>query len=481
MKSSYFKILTILSVFLCASCSKDNKNNDLFCDKPITHFAHLSGSWYPGTHEDINKEIGNYFVQIRKDFRSVVDPHSVRAIIVPHAGWYYSGLCAASAYNTLMHDDAEKNKLIERVIILSPSHRIFVNGVALPEYTEYLTPLGKVGVDMDSINKLKSKKNFLFVKDVHEKEHSVEIQIPFLQSVIENFKIVPLIVGNLNNDNLAQVVQSLKDIINDKTLVVVSSDFIHHGNSYEYKPFTHDIFLQIRYLDSYAINRITDFDLYAFDRFLEQTAATICGVVPIKILMGLVNIQAFGSVVNPRLTCYYMSSQIVKAISGNLINSKKLFDIIQDKDMDSSVSYVGMIFSDQDFESLDKSDRYTDYEKKSLLRSARDKINNEFYSDERKMPDHVLFPVISPSLQRNVGAFVTLNSKKGDLRGCIGRIVSDLPLYQTVSSMAYAAAFKDDRFSGVKKEELENLVIDITILSPPVRVNSYKDIKIGRD
>jgi AmmeMemoRadiSam system protein B/AmmeMemoRadiSam system protein A len=471
MRSLKYKPIILLIMFIAAACSKDNHDKKNPNPEPIVHLAHLTDGWYPQSEISLQKALQEYFAQAQKYFKFQADPNSVKAIIVPHAGLYYSGLCAASTYQSLLNSDGSKNNHIERVILLAPSHRVFVNGIAFPEYNVYKTALGEIKVDTEVIKILSKASAFTISKETHDKEHSIEIQLPFLQHVLNDFKIVPLIVGNMTDENFALAVNKIQTFVDEKTLVVVSSDFTHQGEFYDYKPFQHDIFVQVRYLDSCAVQIICNGLISDFDKFCRETGISICGSNPIRILMGLKHLGTFGSDISARLACYYMSSQL----------KQKLFDIVSDEQSENSVSYVGMIFTSQNTEALKAADQLTSYEKKSLLKLVRDKIENEFKPDDKKLPDHVLYPIISPALQKICGAFVTLNTKDGNLRGCIGRIVTDQPLYQTVGEMSVAAAFHDNRFAPVKKEEFDNIVIDITILSKPEKVESYKDIKIGRD
>ncbi len=473
--------IILLAILISAACSKDGLENKISNPEPVTHLAHLTDGWYPQNEIIIQKTLKEYFAQAQKHFKIRNDTNSVKALIVPHAGWYYSGLCAASVYQTLLNSDGSKNNHIEKVIILAPSHRTFVNGIAFPEYNNYKTALGEIKVDTEAIKTLSKSPYFSLSKEAHDMEHAIEIQLPFLQYVLNSFKIVPLIVGNMTDESMAMAITKIQTIINEKTILIVSSDFTHYGDFYDYNPFQHDIFVQVRYLDSCAIQIIYNGLISDFDKFCKETGISICGSNPIKILMGLKHLETFGTDINARLACYYTSSQLTKARNDKDIQAKKLFDMVSDEQTQNSVSYVGMVFVAQNPGTLQAKDQLTDYEKQSLLKLARNKIENEFKPDDKKLPDHVLYPVISPGLQQVCGAFVTLNTKDGNLRGCIGRIVSDQPLYQTVGDMSVAAAFNDNRFAPVKKEELDNIVIDITILSAPQKVACYKDIQIGRD
>lgn len=480
-KYSFFILFFILPNIIFSACKKSiSKEVERSHGEKLIHKAGLSFEWYSSQPETLKSDLNSYLKQSRRDFNVYVGSDQVKAIIVPHAGFYYSGLCASCAYQALLDKNGTKNEQISKVIVLCPSHRVFLNNIALPDYNVYQTCLGEIEVDTKAINILgKSSSVFRTHADAHKLEHAIEIQLPFLQSTINNFKIIPLIVGNLTPDFFHEAVLALKKIVDDSTLIVISSDFTHFGKNYEYQPFSKLIFYQIRYLDSLAIQAITSLYGYGFEQLLQDTHVTICGQMPINLLLGLASLGVYKNL-NSKLACYYNSSQLKKAINGNVINSDVLLNSVSDDLCDSCVSYASIIFTVPPIGQRDMESLLTDYEKKSLLKMARQVIENEFKSDINKIPEHLIYPVITPSIQHASGVFVTL-TKKGDLRGCIGKIIADKPLYQSVAEMAWAAAFNDSRFKPLKKEELDNIVIDITILTVPRKIVNYKEIQIGRD
>lgn len=473
-------LLIFLSIF--SACTKEDREQIANNHNPsIIHRAHLSDGWYPQDPDVLTNLLDGYFDQAKHAFPVKSDPIQVKALIVPHAGYFYSGFCAATAYQTLFQNDNQLNSKINRIIIISPSHRVFLNNIAMPDYNIYKTALGEVNVDTHALKTLGTSSTvFKTHADAHANEHAIEIQLPFLQKTVASFKIVPLIVGNLSPDNFHEAVLALKKIITPDTLVVISSDFTHFGANYEFKPFSKMIFQQIRYVDSLAIQSISNLSGYDFNQILQDTGTTICGKMPINLLLGLIDCKTYSNL-TARLTCYYNSAQILKAYNKNTISPNKLLDFASDKDNESSVSYAGLIFSTQNLESLNSEDRLTGFEKKSLLKQVRQTLENYYLDDANKAPLHLLYPVVTPAITRPSGAFVTLNKKNGELRGCIGRIFATAELYKTISDMAIAAATQDSRFNPVTKEELENIVIDITILTDPHRVRGYKDIQLGRD
>ncbi|MFH1831249.1 MAG: AmmeMemoRadiSam system protein B [bacterium] len=451
----------------------------------FVHKAHLSSGWYPQSSGYLTHQIGSYLEQAQNSFYVEADPHAVKALIVPHAGYYYSGLCAATAYQTILEtrnlfSQNIKNKHINRVIVISPSHKTFLNGIALPDYLQYQTALGNIDVDAHACKELAKSPLFHVLPEAHAQEHAIEVQLPFLQQTVEHFKLIPLIVGYLNDFEYDQVVSLLSKFIDDKTLIVVSSDFMHHGVSYDYAMFDKEILNQVRFVDSLAFEAIAQQSGDAFGKVLTETKTTICGQDAIKILLGIIKKGLLGKV-EPRLSCYYTSAQMAKARQNeDIIDVSKLLTDVQDIDARNSVSYLGIIFTAQNLAQLSKENQLTGFEKKEMLKLARTVVENMFKPEKERTPEHLLWPIKSAGIQKAAGAFVTLNTRDGNLRGCIGQIASWNPLYQTIIEMSKSAAFKDNRFKPVTKQELSNLVFDITVLTAPEKVSSFQEIVLGQ-
>jgi len=446
---------------------------------PIIHKAHLAAGWYPQNKEILIKSIDDYLKIAQQEFYVANDPYKVKALIVPHASHYFSGLAACTAYQSLLTSKNQKNTRINKVIILCPSHTKGFYGIALPNYDFYETVLGKIEVDQTSINNLKKQNLFNEDEMVSNTEHAIEIQLPFLQQTISNFKIIPLIVGAITISDYDLVAQELKKVIDDTTLIVISSDFIHFGSNFNYKPFDKNILYQIKQTDSLAIQAINKQSFSEYNQVMINTKATICGHGPIKILLKLLEQKLFGKI-NTQLSCYYTSPQLENARkkNRNVINVKSLMKHVPDEKMQHSVSYASLIFNAQDLNELKKEDLLTGYEKKTLLKLARNCIKNAL--EGNPINEALLYPIKTLALSQISGAFVTLNKKDDILRGCIGRIITTDPLYKTVAEMSKASAFKDSRFSPLTKEELKNVVIDITVLTPPQKVENYNKIVLGK-
>ncbi len=474
-----FRFLVFGIFFLFPAC---NSSSSIENSEKIIHNAHLSNSWYPQEKEVLNNKIEELFNFSENNFDVVVDPNSIKVLIAPHAGYYYSGIAAASAYQNLLEDKNSfaKNKKIKKVIILSPTHVKGFKGISLPDYDVYKTVLGNIDVNAESISILKEQDNFDIVAGTHDIEHAIEIQLPFLQKTIQDFEIVPLVVGYLNPNDYDSVAASLAKIIDDSTLIVISSDFIHYGSDFNFAPFTKNIFYKIRHVDGMAIRAIAEKSFDGFAEMIQKTNATICGQNPIKIVLKLLQKNVLGDL-QTRICSYYTSPQILEMYKkGDTEKGELLLKNVTDDKAQNGVSYLGLIFTNQKLQDLKQEDQLTGFEKKALLISSRDTLQNYFKSDSEKIEEHLLWPIPSLGVIQNKGAFVTLNTKDGSLQGCIGRIVAREPLFATVQRMTKSAAFEDTRFSPLKENELDNIVIDISVLTPPRRVYSYEDIEIGK-
>lgn len=475
------KILSILACLIAtlSSCSRAQKPLPQ-APPTVIHTSQLPAGWYTQDANQLNKELDGYLTLAQEQFPVPAQTTQIKALIAPHAGYYYSGLCAGSVYQTLLENNTHaplaerKNKTIKRVIILAPSHTSFYNGVALPEYTVFRTALGDIPVDWQALKKLNNNSYFRPYQLAHAKEHAIEMELPFLQKTIEQFSIIPLVVGHMRPEDTYMVAKMLKSMLDDTTLIVVSSDFVHHGRDYDFDVFNTNILDHVRILDSNAMQAISRQSLTMFQDFLHETKATICGQEPIKILLTMLEMKALENV-QARVCSYYTSAHLAQARKDSAhFDSKKLLTNVPDAAAHTSVSYLGVIFSRP-------TPLFTGYEKQSLLWFARATLENEFKDAHTKRADALLMPITGTKFLQPSGAFVTLETKAGELRGCIGRIVTPKPLYSTVHDMSLAAAFQDTRFAPLAKQELENIRIEISVLTPPRTIESYENIRIGKD
>lgn len=407
--------------------------------------AHLAGSWYPAEVAALTGQLRSMEWQAEARYAAALSP---RVLIVPHAGYRYSGVVASSVYRLLRSAD------IKRVIILAPSHYVGFSGVRLPSFDSYETSLGSLAVDLQAIEQLRHKKYFSqdAGDDVYRREHSLEVQLPFIQFYSGNVLIVPLMVGDVTDAQAREIAAALRPLLNRETVLVVSSDFTHYGSSFQFTPFDRYVRQQIKQLDAGAVAAIEQKSLSAFSAYMEQTHATICGSHAIRIMLGML-----GATDHAYLIAYATSADA-------------------DKTVEQSVSYLGLAFSEQKRTELPLQHQITMQEQRELLQYARATIAHVLGS---RMPASSFAPIPSPLFQEYRGAFVTVY-KKGQLRGCIGRVIADQPLLQTVGDMAIASATQDSRFAPLTYAELADVTIAISVLTRPYRVTSYRTIVLGR-
>ncbi|MBR9677212.1 AmmeMemoRadiSam system protein B [Candidatus Woesearchaeota archaeon] len=266
--------------------------------KPI-----VAGSFYPEDFNELDKAINNSFTQELGpgELPGKRTNKKLKAIIVPHAGITYSGMCAAWAYKEL-----GESVFAKTYILLGPNHSGIDGGVLLDDF---MTPFGIVKTDKSLAQKLIAN-GLQESKKSHDSEHSIEVQLPFLQFVsrdnLSNLQIIAITISE-DYSKAAQVIKKTLEQTGkaDDVIFIVSSDFTHYGQSYNYIPFVYNIDEELDRLDGKAFELIKKFDITGFDDFLKDTKATICGAYAIKTLMQLVD----GKV---ELLCYYRSSKLTK-------------------------------------------------------------------------------------------------------------------------------------------------------------------------
>lgn len=418
--------------------------------RPTIKKNHLSNDWFSHNQKKLLLTLKNLNQQAHKQYGATIIKNNVRSAIVPHAGIEFSGVIAASVYRNC-------NPTCKKIFIIGPDHSGSVQGAALPSFKGFNTPIGTLATEKKIINSLSLHPSFTINDEPFNSEHSVQMQLPFIKYFFKDACVIPLIVGSITCTQALQLATELKKYIDQDSLVIISSDFVHYGPRFDYQPFNHHIPLQIRKLDSQAISLIEEKKCIPFEQFIATTGATICGKSAIKILLELLTINAFGAV-EPRLISYDTSAR---------------FD-----DDKNSVSYVGMLFTSEKLDSLPADQRLTNYEKNGLLTQARNLLNNMFSPD---FEPSLYRPITSFGLQQKAGVFTTIEKLDGTLRGCIGHITTQDPLYKTVEQTTLAAALQDTRFTPVAQNEIKNLKLKLSILSPPTTIPNYHAIRLGKD
>ena len=413
---------------------------------------------------------GSFYPIDRGQLSAVVDGHlagvtdlpeidgRVIALIVPHAGLIYSGPVAAYGYRVLEGRD------IRNVVMCGPSHRYRFDGISVyGPFISWQTPLGHVPCNNDLCEQLidYDKKIEVF-RQAHLQEHSLEVQLPYLQRVLENFNIVPISVYSQDPatvDLLAEALSALP--VDNQTILLASTDWQHYRSAAEGWP-----------LDSLGLECLRDLDPARLDEYMRTGKVELCGgglvvaVMKAAIKLGAdkIKILKYGdsgdtggdksSVVGYAAAVIYKAGEtnprraaVSKVISPAATDEKEL---------------PKQLFIDE-----------TD--KVELLKIARRAIGE--YLKTGAIPE---FDTVPDNTRKFGAAFVTLE-KGGRLRGCIGHTTAVAPLYKTVAECAVQAAVGDPRFPPVTSGELKDLHIEISVLSPMQPVTSPDEIQVGRD
>ena len=414
-------------------------------NKEVVRPATQAGRFYTGDAEELKQEVDSFL----RMHRGRIIYNNVAAVIVPHAGYYFSGNVAASAYMSI-----DKEKTYKRIFLLGPSHHVWLDGASVnTEADYYATPLGNVKVDRATAMKLAEDSIFCYRPEAHDREHCLEVQLPFLQQRFgENLPpIVPIIISTNDYEKLKWIAEVLKPYFTDENLFVISSDFSH------YPKYTDAYEVDARTGKAIETGHVEEFiaaietNARSGKRNLETSA---CGEFPIITLILM-------------LDGHYDVKHLMYQNSGDIDNH----------DHSRVVGYhsfaiirSGQKQTDTDF-SLSAEDKKM--LKEIVLQSIVDSLDGKSVSvrESQLQKYHML--------SKKCGAFVSLH-KHGRLRGCIGHFGEDYPLYEIVAEMARAAAFEDPRFMPVTRNELTDLDIEISVLTPMRRIQSLDEFKLHR-
>jgi AmmeMemoRadiSam system protein B/AmmeMemoRadiSam system protein A len=409
----------IVSLLLCASAWAQGIR------KPV-----CAGSWYDSRKDALSQQLDLYLEQAKgKD----IPQEGIVAIIAPHAGYVYSGPVAAHAYRLVQGQD------YETVIIIGTSHRYAFRGCSIYPSGGYETPLGVAEIDEELAAEIAKATGFKYHAKAHSEEHSVEMQVPFIQRTLPQAKIIPIVMGSPSKKTIASLAQAFTDSLGNKKVLIVASTDLSHFFSKE----------KANRVDRETTALIQDLDTNEIIKKMARNENIMCGGGPVSSVL------------------------LYAKNSGNArVELLKYLDSSHAGGPESRVvGYVAAaVYADrpEPLFSLDEE------EKKELLRIAQSAL--EMYVTENKV---YTSPTDNPKLISKKGAFVTLK-KKGRLRGCIGYIEPVLPLNQTIVQAAIYAASRDVRFKPVQSSELKDIKVEISVLTPLRKINNSKDVKVGK-
>lgn len=363
----------------------------------------VAGRFYPASPAELSASVDDLL-----DAASYRFPHQPKALLVPHAGYIYSGSTAATAYSAL----AAWRKTINRVVLLGPSHRVAVHGLALPESEAFTTPLGDIPLDLEAMAALSRLPQVVWSDAAHADEHSLEVHLPFLQRLLGQFKLIPLAVGQATPEAVAEVLDQVWG--GPETLIIVSSDLSH-------------------FLDYEAARRVdcdTCQHILRLDTHIHPEQA--CGAYPLNGLLLVAQRR-------------HLTPQLIHSCnSGDTAGSRQRV-----------VGYAAFAFNAAEPTGNDLGE--------TLLRLARNAIAGHF-------GQAVTTNVDMPALHETGATFVTL-TQRGELRGCIGSLQAHRPLIDDIRHNALGAALRDPRFKPLGVEELADTRIEVSLLTTPEKMH----------
>lgn len=409
-----------------------------------------AGRFYSSDRETLRRDLQKLFTECRK-------PEGVihaRAIISPHAGYVFSGRIAASAFSATPRDAGYKN-----IFLIGSSHVMAFEGASVYNTGDFVTPLGKISVNRQIADMLKKEyKVFDYPTSAHIQDHCLEVQVPMIQHYYTSApSIVPIIIGTSSSSTIKKIAEALRQYFTEENLFVISSDFSHYP-SYE---------------DGKAVDKATAEALVSGDpsvflsalrknstRNINGLATSMCGWTAGLMLLYLAEGQE--NLEFRRID--YCNSGDSPYGSKNEVVGYHAIVLDERKDKNEKRGNEGEEFN------------FTEKEREILFDIARRSIMSMLYDARRYTPDA---SKMTDALKKPYGAFVTLKID-GVLRGCIGRFVSDKPLYMVVGESAISSALEDPRFPALTKSEYEKTDIEITVLGPMRKISDISEIKLGR-
>ncbi|MFQ5923571.1 MAG: AmmeMemoRadiSam system protein B [Anaerolineales bacterium] len=394
----------------------------------------MAGKWYPDHPEELAGIIDSYLKQVRP-----VDGVPV-ALIVPHAGYYYSGSVAAHGFKQI-----ESANIDTAVVIASDHQPPRSRPISVWSKGGYETPLGVLPVNEQLATRLIDHDTSIrFDPETHSNEHPVEIELPFLKQVSPECRIVPVMIGECSDEAVRVLAEALLDTLPDEGVVVIASSDLSHYPAYEHALEVDEATLVAIELGDPAELKLVIQENMA--RGIPNLATCACGEAPIRVAMQV----AAGRGAETIGLLHYSNS-------GN----------VEDGDRGRVVGYGAVMFWHYEAPEL------TEDHKRALLQVAREAV--AAYVRMGEIPQD---PVAGPELERLSAVFVTLR-QEGMLRGCIGQVRADTPLYQAAREKAVAAATSDPRFPALRESELNEISYEISILSPMDRITSKSEVEVG--
>ena len=449
-KTLFIFLIFVIFVFNCTNSPQSKAEGEKMTSqqkekirKPV-----VAGSFYPGDPVTLTRQIADFYKKAKKEDV----PGEIVAIIAPHAGYVYSGQVAAYGFKLL------EGLKFDVVVVISPSHVYAFSGSSIYNGSAYQTPLGEIEVDKKLAKEISNLDQDVNLSDKGHAisgmrgEHSLEVELPFLQIVLSDFKLIPIVMGDQDYQSCQALGQALSKALKNKRALIVASTDLSHFHPYD----------EAVKLDRIVMDRVGAYDYKGLYDDLVSGRCEACGGGPVIATM--------------------IAAQSLGADQSMVLNYANSGDVTGDKS--GVVGYMSAVLyntgnpieekTEEEKEKVGIDMGLSDKDKKILKEIAGKSI--ECCVRGEPMPE---FKVDSEILKENRGAFVTIE-KHGTLRGCIGYIQAIKPLHITIQEMAKSAALNDPRFPPVTPEELDDLEIEISVLTPLKRIKDVNQIEVGK-
>jgi MEMO1 family protein len=423
-KSTLIQLACAFWIFLGTGFFSDVGATKMVVRKPV-----WAGQFYPSARTALLRTIDQYTRRAGKTPLDLPPKISLRALILPHAGYIYSGPAAAHASRVI--DPTQ----FDTVIIMGPDHRVGFSNCAISDVNAFQTPLGLIKLS-EQANQLRRRYSFFNTQPASDaREHSIEVLLPFLQRYLKDFEMIPVVVGP---SPIGEIANAIASINRPGTLLVVSSDLSH------YLPYDKAVLT-----DNETINWILDLNLTEIKKHPDRA----CGTYPLRVLITLARHNRW----QPKLL-YYLNS-------GDSAGDKQRV-----------VGYAAIAFYEEKSMKNNplKENQFTSDQGQVLVQLARQTLVAALAPEKAAKLKKIDPKTLSADCyQINLSTFVTL-TKRGQLRGCIGNLTATESVLAGVKQNALNAAFHDPRFGALTAEELNNVEIEVSVLTKPTPLD-YDD------
>lgn len=438
---TFFPIIVLFIMMVvtnCGSSQRENPKRTEFSPEEIRR-AVVAGQFYPGSAKKLQEMLQTFFNNVPSEIKI----QNVIGLVSPHAGLVYSGQTAAYAYQQVRGNE------YDAVVVIAPSHHDAFPGASIWAKGAYETPLGLIPVNESiAADLMVAEPAIQSRRGGHTREHSLEVQLPFLQVAVKNLSIVPLVVQDYSLENCQRIAGAISRVCKGKRILLVASTDLYHGESYD----------QCVKSSAHTLEQIQALKPEKLYTSFQSHQSQACGAGPVVIVE--------------------LAAKALGAKKATLLHQTNSNDVIGERG-GYVVGYGAVAIHGEETGSSEKSKAGIDLglsldEKRQLMEIAKKSIDAAVRG--KKIPD---FKIDAPILREKRGAFVTIN-KHHRLRGCIGYITAYKPLYLTVSEMAQAAALRDPRFPSISPAELKDLEVDISVLTPIRECANVEEIEVGK-